>query len=141
MMIEETRSPAAIAGMPRRVVAVFIDFVIIGLIQILIGIALDFFEIELGRDKYWSSVFVVLLATAYFAVYDSQARSASVGKQLMGLEVINEEGKRLSLRAAVIRSLVKSVTGILPVIWVIALFTQHKQSFHDLAVGSYVIKR
>jgi uncharacterized RDD family membrane protein YckC len=68
--------------------------------------------------------------------------SATVGQYLCRLIVVDAEGKKLGFGKAVIRSLVKVFSTLFcgAGFWVV-LFNQHKQSLHDLAAKTYVIRK
>lgn len=116
-----------IAGWPRRIGALFIDWMIAvftsaGLVHTHVLpqrplenlIVTGFFVVEVG-------VLIGLLG-------------ASVGKRLMGIAVVNEQGGLIGVPRAVLRSIL--VCLVVPVL----LQTQYRRGLHDVAAGSIVIR-
>lgn len=56
-------------------------------------------QIALMITMFWM-IFVAIFAWAYFTVFDSSARQATLGKRLFRLRVVNAEGKRLPFVSA-----------------------------------------
>lgn len=76
----------------------------------------------------------------YFSLQESSRYQATVGKRILGIKVVNREGKRLSLWQAITRSLAKLISGfIFGLGYLMAAFTQHKQALHDLLTNCYVV--
>ncbi|MAY83425.1 MAG: hypothetical protein CMP59_04755 [Flavobacteriales bacterium] len=94
-----------------------------------------------GKD-YWlltSSNFI--LSLLYFVGMESSRFQATLGKQVMGLKVINSEGGRLSQANALGRYLGKIVSALILLIgYIMAGFDAKKQALHDKIAGTYVIQ-
>jgi uncharacterized RDD family membrane protein YckC len=76
----------------------------------------------------------------YAPILEASALRATLGKHLMGIQVTDLTGRRLSLRASVIRNLLKFVSGTLVCLgFVVALFTKRRQTLHDLLAESVVV--
>ena len=113
---------------------------------------------------------VTLPAVSYYALSESSPWQATLGKQLMGLQVTGTAGERLSFGRALIRAALRflpfeigHLSFALPtpiwvapqefrigfvIVWVAlglyvaaALLTTRKQSIHDLAAGTVVGQR
>jgi uncharacterized RDD family membrane protein YckC len=87
-----------------------------------------------------------LLVGGYNKVYLVSKRGASVGQGIMKLKVVNERGEFLSMGAASLRLLAQVGLGFVPVVgsfldllW--PLWDEKRQTLHDKAVNSLVIKR
>ncbi|WNS76981.1 RDD family protein [Bacillus sp. DTU_2020_1000418_1_SI_GHA_SEK_038] len=81
-------------------------------------------------------------AVAYFAGLHASKWQATVGKKLLGLKVTDLKGNRISFWRALGRYLAMSfLSGILLIGFIIAAFTEKKQSLHDLIAGTTVIKK
>lgn len=77
----------------------------------------------------------------YYSYFESSIKQATPGKQLTKIQVINNEGKGLSLNEALVRNAGKMVSQIILYIgFFMCLFTKEKQCLHDLFAKSYVIK-
>ena len=58
----------------------------------------------------------------------------------MGAQVVNLDGSQLTLRTALFRTLLKSLSGILCGFgYLFAFFTQRKQTLHDLILDTTVV--
>jgi len=82
-----------------------------------------------------------LLPFVYFLLMESSARQASLGKQALGIKVTDAAGRRLGLRRAAFRQLMKATnlfsTGIT---YLIAAFTERRQALHDMFAGTLVLR-
>ena len=84
----------------------------------------------------------VLLSWAYFAMMESSGWQGTVGKKIMGIQVTDLNGARISLGRATLRLAVKAFLSSWFLIgYIMAFFTQRKQSLHDLIAGTLVLTR
>lgn len=153
-----------------RFAAYFIDSIIIGVPLLIVTIiifmsffgstgAIDIFlgdpyaseltdeEALLFLGSYFGALGLTLLinlvgTVAYFAGLHASKWQATVGKKLLGLKVTDLRGNRISFWRALGRYLAMSfLSGILLIGFIIAAFTEKKQSLHDLIAGTTVIKK
>lgn len=82
----------------------------------------------------WGALFLV------YQAYCSSEGRRSLGKSLLGLRVVDINGEPLSLTQGIIRSLayLPSSVACLGFLW--SLFGANGQCWHDLAVGSVVVR-
>ncbi|MES2966088.1 MAG: RDD family protein [Bdellovibrionota bacterium] len=115
------------SSLGRRVVALLLD----GLI----------FAIPCAIANHLIPVLGGLIAWFFYApVLEASELRATLGKHLMGIQVADLSGRRISLRAAVIRNLLKLVSGVIVMLgFVVALFTKRKQTLHDMLADSVVV--
>jgi hypothetical protein len=74
-------------------------------------------------------------------VLESSGWQATVGKRIMGLQVTDEDGGRLSFVHALMRMLAKLASALpFALGFLIAAFTARKQALHDLIVRSLVVR-
>lgn len=118
----------------------FIDLFIVSLVNLLISMVFHFFDVNIATMRYGQGLVATVLAIIYFTVLDSELQSGSYGKQLLAIRVVDAYGDRPKVLAAFIRALIKMITGILPFLWLSAIFTEDKQAFHDIAARTYVVK-
>jgi uncharacterized RDD family membrane protein YckC len=78
-------------------------------------------------------------------VYLVAQRGASIGQGVMNLKVVDVNGNLLTTGTAFIRLIARVALGFLPfvgplldLLW--PLWDEKKQTLHDKAVGSYVLK-
>lgn len=79
---------------------------------------------------------------AFFLLYQTYSSSEgrrSLGKALLGLRVVNGEGEPLSLAQAAIRTLGYLPSGVFGLGFLWSLFSDSRQTWHDMAVGSVVV--
>jgi uncharacterized RDD family membrane protein YckC len=77
----------------------------------------------------------------YFALMESSARGATVGKMAVGLRVVTEQGNRLSFLNATGRFFAKLVSAIILCIgFLMVAFTDRKRGLHDMIASTLVVK-
>ena len=143
--------PTGYGGFWIRVVAYLIDAILLniafGIIGSIIGISLipadpthmdpmEYIE-QAGRLQ-----LVALVVTwLYFALMESSARGATVGKMVVGLRVVDEQGSRISFLRATGRFFAKVLSGLILFIgYLMVAFTERKRGLHDIIAGTLVVK-
>ena len=82
----------------------------------------------------------VLVVIFYYPVFESSRIRATIGKHLMGIQVADVNGNRLSFRTACLRLLMKVVSTAFAFLgYSLAIFTDRKQALHDLVANSVVV--
>lgn len=124
------------AGFWRRFVAAFIDGIFLAILGGLLGVAF-------GSDLIISYAMNMILGIIYYGVFDSSAMMGTPGKALLGIVVVKDLSlDRLSFKTAVIRYLLKSLSGLMLMIgYLIQPFTRKRQTLHDLITEAVVIKK
>ncbi|MCM2322825.1 MAG: RDD family protein [Oligoflexia bacterium] len=118
---------ASYASISRRLLAMLLDALIL---VIPVAIASQLVPVLGG----------ILIAFLYAPVLESSEARATIGKHLMGIQVADIAGERISFRAACIRYFLKIVSSVLLFIGhALALFTQRRQALHDLAAETIVV--
>ena len=119
------------AGFWKRAVAILIDEVILVVIlfaPVLVGIVLP-------------KVIVSLVFLFYFVLMESSPLQATLGKLMLGIKVVDGDGKRISFFRSLLRTISKILSSILFIGYIIAAFTQKKQALHDFCSGCLVINQ
>ncbi len=152
-----------VGSLLRRIVAVLIDSIVVGIAGTLI--ALPFFEF-FSRLGAWGRLVGFCLAVPYFVLLNSRTgKGQTLGKRAMHLQVVNANGEPISVSKSLIRSLVLSapfflnrltlpitrtpqivmylLTGVVfglgaITIYLVLFNRRTRQGVHDLAAGSYV---
>jgi uncharacterized RDD family membrane protein YckC len=147
----------------RRIVAVLIDSIVVGIAGTLI--ALPFFDF-FSRLGAWGRLVGFCLAVPYFVLLNSRiGKGQTLGKRAMHLQVVNASGEPITVSKSFIRYLVLSapfflnrltlpitrtpqivmylltsvVFGLGAITIYLVLFNRRtRQGVHDLAAGSYV---
>jgi uncharacterized RDD family membrane protein YckC len=98
-----------------------------------------------ANDEGWEIVLqlaVIGMALAYYAGCESSEAQATPGKQAMGLMVLKGNGERLTFMDALLRWLAKFASVVsLGIGFLFPLWTEKRQTLHDLMVGAVVVQR
>ena len=137
-MAVQDSSAVQYAGFWARVAAYFVDFAIIMLAYLVLGIAGVFGGPMVTTLMGVLSFFLNLL---YWPVMEASARQATFGKQLLGIQVTHVEGGQTSFLRALGRNLAKFLSAIpLCLGFVMAAFTARKQCLHDMVASCVVVQ-
>ncbi|PLS16489.1 hypothetical protein CVD28_15485 [Bacillus sp. M6-12] len=145
------------AGFWIRFAANLIDSIILGVPIFIISMAGVFFFEGVAMDPNYQpteaellafaggyAVFVLLAALIgflYYSILHSSKWQATVGKKLLGLKVTDLHGNRISFWRALGRIVAMSfLSGIFYIGYIMAAFTERKQSLHDMIAGTIVVK-
>lgn len=87
-------------------------------------------------------VLAVVFNWLYYALLESSAWQATIGKKTLGLEVTDMAGHRISFGRATGRFFGKIISGmILWIGYIMAGFTAQKQALHDMMAGCLVMRK
>ncbi len=151
----EQNAEVKYAGFWLRVVAAIIDSIIFGLIFIPINIFMMKSSLEsmneammAGGEPVGASgsflfmqIISIVLPWLYYALTESSAWQATVGKKVLGLEVTDIDGDRISFLRATGRYWAKLLSSLILCIgFLMAGFTKRKQGLHDMIAGTLVVK-
>jgi uncharacterized RDD family membrane protein YckC len=82
----------------------------------------------------------IVASWLYFALMESSAKQATVGKMAVGMHVTDLNGNRISFARATGRYFAKYLSGIILLIgYIMAAFTPKKQALHDKLADTLVI--
>ena len=82
----------------------------------------------------------IVIGWLYFAICESSAWQATLGKMALGIRVTDLEGRRISFPRALGRYPAKFLSGlILGIGFLMVAWTQRKQGLHDMIVGTLVL--
>jgi len=151
-------TPTAVqyAGFWKRFAAALIDGLIMSAVQTVIQLVLtaagviNMSEFQANPDTADLGHFVVvvgilsgvmfIIQILYFAIMESSAKQATLGKMVLGIMVTDADGKRISLGRAFGRNLGKIVSSIILCIgYLMIAFTEKKQGLHDIMAGCLVV--
>ncbi|HMS40634.1 MAG TPA: RDD family protein [Pyrinomonadaceae bacterium] len=159
------RNNLKFASVWKRATALAIDiFIVVTMFSLLIaflnwilGIPIEysFFEgrgISVEMNEYVKQNFmklVVIYSLAklfiigfYFIGLESSRWQATIGKQILGIKVGDFEGKRISIGKASVRLFGKFISGqILLIGYLMAFFTEKKQTLHDFLAKTFVFEK
>lgn len=117
------------AGFWRRALALIVDLIFVAIISMLLAL--------FGISSY---ALGILIGFLYQPVFESSRLQGSPGKNLMGLKVTDLQGQRITFKAALIRYVVRFFSGLFLCLgYVMMLFNDKKQTFHDVVAHTLVI--
>lgn len=137
---EDPQDGGELAAFSDRVVAFSIDYALFA-VGFFLSLKLFFpkYPVLLNpHGRLWA-----VLWTALFFLYQAYHcldGRASVGKRLLGIQVLTLEGEPLGLGTALLRSMGYMLSSILALGFVWILFNQTRQAWHDMIVGSVVVR-
>ena len=155
------QSQRAYAGFWMRFIASVIDGVLLGVVNIiilipflgLVGITVAARASDVDMESEGAGLMIALLSTyfvsmlavviagwLYFALMESSARGATLGKMALGLRVTTLNGDRIGFGRATGRYFGKAVSSILLIGYIMAAFTRQKQALHDIMAGCLVTR-
>jgi len=161
-VIAEARRPVAYAGFWLRFVAIIIDSIVVSVAaRILLfpffaalGLRMAFFHhwpmapmdpgaiLALLGAMLWLIAIMSVVKWLYFALLESSAWQATLGKKALGLMVTDVGGGRISFGRASGRFFGKIISAlILWIGYIMAGFTEKKQALHDIMAGTLVIRK
>jgi uncharacterized RDD family membrane protein YckC len=116
-----------------------------GLVFGVVGVAAaggDSAGLMLG-GQFVAQVLVLLLAAGYFILLDSSVKQGTWGKQIVGIKVTDLEGRRITSGRAAARFFSKYflTNCTFGIGYLMPLFTQNKQTLHDLISGCVALKK
>jgi uncharacterized RDD family membrane protein YckC len=149
--LAETEITVVYAGFWLRLAATLVDMIVIympfGFAFFLIMIGTKFVNARKGYDP---AIMFLLAAPAvfiagtwlYFAVMESSAWQATLGKKLLGLYVTDLNRQRLTLARATGRTLAKYLSVMTAGVgYLLCGVTERKQALHDVVAKCLVLRR
>jgi uncharacterized RDD family membrane protein YckC len=121
----------------RRVVAVIIDIVLIGIVTSAIGGV--FAQVRLGTV---GSLIGLVISFGYY-IYLEGTYGQTIGKMALDIVVVTEDGQHIDYRPAAIRTILRIIDA-LPVFYlvgfVLVLVTDRKQRLGDMLADTIVVR-
>jgi uncharacterized RDD family membrane protein YckC len=141
--------PEALAGFWRRLVAAFLDWVLVGIVAAAIG---ELFGVEApsppSADGGVNFQFqpapgpFILVELAYFTYFHATSAGQSIGNKILGIRVLDADtGRSLPLARAFVRALMSSLSALpcfLGFFWM--LWEPRKRTWHDIVADSLVVR-
>lgn len=89
-----------------------------------------------------SGDFMLLILLAYWAISETSRHRASIGKRIMGIEVVDEGGATITWRRAFGRNVGRFLSAFVFMVgFLMAGWTNRKQALHDMLASCVVRKR
>lgn len=125
------------AGFFQRLVALIIDGIIISVVSWILLMVLS----NVGSAGANLANVIGLVLVLIYDVYFFTSTGQTPGCKVMSIKVVNANSELLSMGQAVIRVVVSYISGavlLIGYLWMI--WDANKQTWHDKAAGSFVIK-
>ncbi|MFC0300008.1 RDD family protein [Virgibacillus soli] len=141
-----------LAGLGSRAAAFIIDQLILSAVNLLLAII---FIILIFSESYWLYIFdlnsfifammiiaIFVIQWGYFILYEYFSGGRTVGKNIMGIRVIQENGHSITFLSSFIRNLLRIIDS-LPISYLLGIFMiflhpKHKR-LGDLVAGTIVV--
>jgi uncharacterized RDD family membrane protein YckC len=141
------------AGVLHRILAVIIDTVILGIVALVIAIPIGVSALfsagpvnpfmMAANVATWIAfgTIIVVIWLLYFPYFESTT-GQTLGKKVMGIKVVKENGKKLTFGDALIRTIFR-IIDMLPAAYIIGLIvilvSEKKQRIGDMAAKTIVV--
>jgi uncharacterized RDD family membrane protein YckC len=135
----EINSSTQYAGFWIRVGAYCIDVVILLIPNLLVSFLLKATQNAAGVEI-MAAFYTLMIWWIYTAVLYSSNWQATVGKKVLGLKVVDENGGRISFGKATGRYFAEILSGLTLIGFPMIGWTKRKQGLHDKIAGTFVIK-
>ncbi|MBC7079421.1 MAG: RDD family protein [Methanothrix sp.] len=119
------------ASIFKRWVALIID-------SFLIGLAVGLITVLLGRVGDALIILVYFIVFIGYFTYLEWTKGQTLGKSIVGIKVIKENGSPCDLTAAFIRTIFRYIDGL--VLYLVVFFTAKKQRIGDMVAKTVVVK-
>jgi uncharacterized RDD family membrane protein YckC len=136
------------AGFWRRCAAYTIDYFVTFVASYVVGLVAGF---GLGASQGMSGVIAapmvggllgLVVGWLYFALQESSAAQATLGKRALGIKVTDANGRRIGFGRATGRFFGKILSGLVFAVgFMLAGWTERKQALHDFLAGTLVVFR
>jgi len=141
-----SRSLPVYAGFWWRFLAVFVDGFIIRIWGYILYRAFGMHPSDpyiADHPNFWPvAIFEIISIWLYHSLMESSAAQGSLGKMAVGLKVTDLDGNRVSFAQATGRHFGKFISALILCIgFLMAGFTEKKQTLHDMMAGTLVLKK
>lgn len=131
-------------GFWKRLAATLLDWIAILVILIfwtaivaILGLILPVVIIDV-----FENLGTILILFLYFPLWECSSSQGSIGKQILGIKVVDGKGERITFWKALARFIGKFLSyTVLFIGFFMIAFTDKNQGLHDLITETYVIKR
>lgn len=122
-------------GFWRRLVAAILDALIVGAVEIVLGIILK------GLGATILNVLSLIVTVGYVVFYQSYT-GQTIGKKVMGIKVVDAQGNKPSAVTFFLRDIIGKMVSwiILGIGFLMIVWDSKKQGLHDKIASTYVVK-
>jgi uncharacterized RDD family membrane protein YckC len=139
----------ALAGFWRRLVAAFLDWILVGVLAAAVGalfgvdpstpppVQSDGFRFQFD----WAGLYI-LVELAYFTYFHATSAGQSIGNKILAIRILDaDSGRPLPYARAFVRALMSNLSALpcfLGFFWM--LWDGRKQTWHDMVANSLVVR-
>ncbi len=127
----------------RRIIAVVIDYLIVGLLAIPVAIVVFLLGLlTLGLGWVLFSMLLPVVALVYIWFTLGSADQATTGMKLLGVRLERLDGRPIDGITAVVHSVLFWAGNVIltPLVLLVSLFADRKRTLHDLLLGTVVVR-
>ncbi len=163
-MMTEAAEPKWISGFWRRIGALFIDTLILGIVGLVLGLFLETTFVQIGA---WGRLVGFSIALIYFGIMNSSISGGqTIGKKALKLRVVDSDNASISIGRSILRYFILAIPfslngaqlsneamfsllmyplslvifgGLFSIFYLYIFNRITRQSLHDLAVGTFVV--
>ncbi len=130
------------AGFWRRLAALLVDSLIIGLITSPFSYKYTTYLSSSDATSSSSSVspWAIIIGAAYVIFFWVKQNGQTLGKKALGVKIVKEDGSDLDLTSAIVRYLSYTLSSILFLGYISAAANSKKQAWHDKIAKTVVVK-
>ncbi len=164
MLMTEDVELKWISGFWRRIAALFIDTLILGVAGLVLGLFFESFFVQIGG---WGRLVGFSIALIYFGIMNSSiAGGQTIGKEALNIRVVDSNSSPISLGKSVLRYFILAIPfslngaqfsnevmhsfimyplsliifgGLFSILYLYIFNRVTRQSLHDLVAGTYVV--
>lgn len=130
----------ALAGVRwRRIMALLLDLILVGLIACLIGFALA--VLTFGLSLFFLPPLFPIVAFFYNGLTVSGRRMGTPGMRTMDLEARLMDGGRVPFLNAAVHAVLFYISWMFPVVFLVSLVSSQKRCLHDIFSGIIITRR
>lgn len=132
-------APLEYAGFWSRVAALIVDNAIVTILGLALLIAAG--SVGGAEAVAIANLAFILIAFLYWPLLECSERQATLGKQLLGIQVTDVNGARLTFVRSLLRNLAKIISSLpFGLGFLLAAFTARRQALHDLITNCLVVR-
>jgi uncharacterized RDD family membrane protein YckC len=139
------------AGIPLRFVAVLLDAIIVFIPMVVVvgliggggyaerGNGYANIGVNFGGSTFW---LLLMLGVGYYIVFEAMT-GATLGKRMVGIRVVGEDGEHVTLGAAVVRNVLRVIDALFFYLvgFLFAVTSTRRQRLGDRAAHTIVVRR
>lgn len=127
----------------RRILAFFVDYLAIGVLSVLAGVAVAIAGIiTFGAAWLIYLVLVPLVAITYIGMTLGGSKQATIGMQMFSLRIESDNGRPVDPMTAIMHGMIFWVahTMLTPFMLLVSMFSSRKRLIQDILLGTVILR-